>query len=148
MPIYGDTRPQRVKPLGAELYWGKMKTYLHILAFLTGMAQAVKIVPHGRQATSYPISIPWLLMTLWCKKHAAKDTLHWYQYHHWCCPGSWYCQAINQHGIDYHSQVNSLGPSDAIWRQKTGLTLAQVMACCLTAPSHYLNQCWLIISKV
>ena len=27
-------------------------------------------------------------------------------------------------------------------------TLVQVMACCLTAPSHYLNQCWLIISKV
>ena len=26
-------------------------------------------------------------------------------------------------------------------------SLAQVMACCLTAPSHYLNQCWLI-SKV
>ena len=24
----------------------------------------------------------------------------------------------------------------------------QVMACCLTAPSHYLNQCWLIISEV
>ena len=23
---------------------------------------------------------------------------------------------------------------------------AQVMACCLTAPSHYLNQCWLNIS--
>ena len=22
------------------------------------------------------------------------------------------------------------------------------MACCLTAPSHYLNQCWLIINKV
>ena len=27
-------------------------------------------------------------------------------------------------------------------------TLAQVMACCLTAPSHYLNQCWLIIGRV
>ena len=27
-------------------------------------------------------------------------------------------------------------------------TLVQVMACCLTAPSHYLNQCWLIISTV
>ena len=25
-----------------------------------------------------------------------------------------------------------------------GSILAQVMACCLTAPSHYLNQCWLI----
>ena len=30
----------------------------------------------------------------------------------------------------------------------SGWTLAQVMACCLTAPSHYLNQCWLTISMV
>ena len=44
--------------------------------------------------------------------------------------------------------VNSLGPSDAIWRQRSGSTLARVMACCLTAPSHYLNQCWLVISVV
>ena len=29
-----------------------------------------------------------------------------------------------------------------------GTTLAQVMACYLTAPSHYLNQCWLITTKV
>ena len=41
----------------------------------------------------------------------------------------------------------TLRPSDAIWRHKSGSTLAQVMACCLTAPSHCLNQCWLIISK-
>ena len=44
--------------------------------------------------------------------------------------------------------VNSLWPSDAIRWQGTESTLAQVMACCLMAPSHYLNQCWLIISKV
>ena len=44
--------------------------------------------------------------------------------------------------------VNSLWPSDAIWRQRSGTTLAQVMDCCLTAASHYLNQCWLIIKKV
>ena len=44
--------------------------------------------------------------------------------------------------------INSLWPSDAIWRQRSGSTLAQVMACCLTAPSHYLNQCWLIIREV
>ena len=43
---------------------------------------------------------------------------------------------------------NPLWPSDAIWRQRTGSTSAQVMACCLMAPSHYLNQCWLIISEV
>ena len=42
----------------------------------------------------------------------------------------------------------SLWPSDAIWWQRSWSTLAQVMACCLTAPSHYLNQCWLIISEV
>ena len=46
------------------------------------------------------------------------------------------------------SSINSLWPSDAIWWHRTWSTLAQVMACCLTAPSHYLNQCWLIISKV
>ena len=44
--------------------------------------------------------------------------------------------------------IKSLGPNNAIWRQRSGSTLAQVMACCLTAPSHYLNQCWLIIWKV
>ena len=45
--------------------------------------------------------------------------------------------------------VNSLGPSDALRRWRSWSTLVQVMACCLTAPSHYLNQCWLImISKV
>ena len=44
---------------------------------------------------------------------------------------------------------NSLRPSDTtIWRHRSRSTLAQVMTCCLTAPSHYLNQCWLIISKV
>ena len=32
--------------------------------------------------------------------------------------------------------VNSLCLSDAIWRQRSGSTLAQVMACCLMAPSH------------
>ena len=53
-----------------------------------------------------------------------------------------------QLGPLWHPVVNSLRPSDAIWRQWSGSTLSQVMVCCLTAPSHYLNQCWLIISYV
>ena len=48
----------------------------------------------------------------------------------------------------FENKINSLGPSDAIWHWRSWSTLVQVMACCLTAPSHYLNQCWLIISKV
>ena len=42
---------------------------------------------------------------------------------------------------------NSLWPSDAIWWNIYGSTLAQIMACCLMAPSHYLNQFWLYIGK-
>ena len=41
------------------------------------------------------------------------------------------------------SLLSSLGPHGAIWS-----TPVQVMACCLMAPSHYLSQCWLIISKI
>ena len=43
---------------------------------------------------------------------------------------------------------NSLWPSDATWCHGSGSSLAQVMACCLTAPSHYLNQYCFLISKV
>ena len=42
--------------------------------------------------------------------------------------------------------VNSLWPSDAIWQHRSGSTLAQVMACCLMAPSHYLNQFWSLVT--
>ena len=34
--------------------------------------------------------------------------------------------------------------TDDIWHYKTVSTLAHVMACCLMAPSHYLNRCGLI----
>ena len=36
----------------------------------------------------------------------------------------------------------------AKWRHRSGSTLAQVMAWCHQAPSHYLNQCWRLINKV
>ena len=44
------------------------------------------------------------------------------------------------------SSVNSLQPSDTMWHCRPWLTLAEVMAYCLMAPSHYLRQCWQIIS--
>ena len=43
--------------------------------------------------------------------------------------------------------VNSLWHSDAIWWHKSCSALAQVMDCWLTAPSHYLIQCWILISE-
>ena len=42
---------------------------------------------------------------------------------------------------------NPLKPSGAIWGNNSGSTLTQVMACCLMAPSHYLNPCWFLISS-
>ena len=44
------------------------------------------------------------------------------------------------------NSFNSLWPGGTIWQHRSGSTLAQVMACCLTAPNHDLNQCWLIIN--
>ena len=43
---------------------------------------------------------------------------------------------------------NSMWPGDTVWRHTSKEALAQKMACCLTAPSHNLNQCWLLISEV
>ena len=37
---------------------------------------------------------------------------------------------------------------DQFVRQWTGPVLVQVMACRLMAPTHYLNQCWLLINEV
>ena len=54
---------------------------------------------------------------------------------------------MHMHHRDSSSFI-SLWPGDAIWRHGTRSTLAHVMACCLTAPSHYLKQCWLIISEI
>ena len=48
----------------------------------------------------------------------------------------------------YCSHINLMWLSDAIWWHKSWSTLTKVMVCCLTTPSHYLNQCWLIFSKV
>ena len=43
--------------------------------------------------------------------------------------------------------LNPVCPSDTIWWHRSRSKLSQVMACCLTAPSHYLKHCWLLISK-
>ena len=39
-------------------------------------------------------------------------------------------------------------PSHAIWQYPSRSALAQVMACCLMVPSHYLYQFWLIIKSI
>ena len=69
----------------------------------------------------------------WCRQ----ATSH---YLNQCWPWS-----LAPYGVTRPQWVNSVWPSDAIWRHRSGATLVQVMACCLAAPSHYLNKCWVII---
>ena len=52
------------------------------------------------------------------------------------------------HSADYKLDRNVLIVSAVIVPHRTWSTLALLMAWCLTAPSHYLNQCWLIIKGV
>ena len=44
--------------------------------------------------------------------------------------------------------LNPSRPSNAIWRNESRSPLAQVMACYMMVPSHYLNHWWLIITEV
>ena len=44
--------------------------------------------------------------------------------------------------------INSLSPSDAIYWKRYWSTMVQIMAWCLMAPSHYLNQYWLEIIPI
>ena len=43
---------------------------------------------------------------------------------------------------------NTLWPYDVVWRHGPVSTLVQAMACCLTTPSHYLDECLLLIREV
>ena len=61
----------------------------------------------------------------------------------------WSEEKINSWVLNWWPQlmcINSSPPSPAYMRQETGSALVQVMACRLTAPSHYLNQYWLIVN--
>ena len=72
----------------------------------------------------------------------------------WCRPGDkplsepMMVNLLTYIFVTWPQWVNSLWHSDTIWQHRSRSTLAQVMACCLTAPSHYLNQCWLINKSV
>ena len=98
------------------------------------------------------------------KSHIMKDLWNTWKFNTWALK-YWYalyswiniCIYESQRGVwkfktcNYNKcacNVTSLWPGEAIWRHATRSTLAQVMACCPQATSHYLNQCWLIIGKV
>ena len=123
----GVTRPQWVKSIISNyMLWNKFMNTSCIFA-LKWMQQNI----HDDKST---------LVQVMARCHRA--TSH--------CLSQCWPRSMSPYGITRlgPSEFNSLWPSDAIWRHRSMSTLAQVMACCLTAPNHYLNQCWPIISEV
>ena len=62
---------------------------------------------------------------------------------YWFCIYS-YGDFLNIEVTQMCTGLNSLWPGYAIRRHRS----VSILACCLTAPTCYLNQCWLIISEV
>ena len=61
------------------------------------------------------------------------------------CENCWWDVFTAYWTVTQGDEINSLRRSDAEWRHIFWPALSQVMNCCLVAPSHYPNQCWLII---
>ena len=61
----------------------------------------------------------------------------------WC--RKWW-QSWHEDNSRLSVSLNPMWPNDAIWRHKSGSTWAKVVACCLMTPSHYVNQCRLVIN--
>ena len=65
--------------------------------------------------------------------------------YNWC----WILRPWNQY---LSEPYNEFRRTFTLWknyykRHWYGLTLARVMACCMTIPNHYLNQCWVTFSR-
>ena len=60
--------------------------------------------------------------------------------------GKWLPDFNIDHIFGMEGLLNSLWPSDAMWRGRSGSTLAPLMAWCLTVPNNYMDQCCYIIS--
>ena len=78
---------------------------------------------------SYSFSLG--LISFWCQLEGCR----WRQISFWSCengPSQWEMLRMEILGYDY---LNSLWPNDVIGRHRSGSTLAQAMACYLTAPT-------------
>ena len=61
---------------------------------------------------------------------------------HSLSPSDAICSQRSGSSLVQVTAFNLLWFSDAIWHHRTWSTSVQEMACCLTAPSHYVNPCW------
>ena len=102
----------------------------------------LKLLSGEYQRNSFMRSQHWFMQWLGAIR---KQTITWANFEPDLCH---IMVSLGHNKLTHWFMINSLWPSDVIWRHGSRSTLAQVMASCLTAPSHYLNQSWLIIREV
>ena len=142
--IYVGTHAKIMPPFGPNycISYRRILTYRYLLTMSYTALMNVKYFP-GFQSTQHPIShsqrrtirhLLWSLGVHWgwdCISDGyGKTSRGWRTLYEYCFMG-----------LIRWSLLNLLWPSEAIWRQNLDQHLDHVMACCLTAPSHYLNQC-------
>ena len=99
-----------------------------------GLTAGAMLRQQGTHIWRHNKSWHWMIK---CYNDVSKST----QLDHWCF---WNCFQENWDHICGEWNITHCGR--VIWCHRFRSTLAQIMDCCLTAPSHYLNQCWLIIN--
>ena len=128
-----------------------------------------KLQKIGNPAIKYT-DMYFIVVNVSCIMHTYNELWYWFQLHPRFCPNQCVseclstCQMIKRNhcvvpkikvtsaqtgsGTKYPEGINI----EAQWCHLATQIWVSIgsgnMACCLMAPSHYLNQCWLIISKV
>ena len=118
-----ELKLRRIDLLHAELFSTNIRMYLHL--WMINLNISHRICARCPLFSRFRVVSSWLLRLICMYLFFCSGLLHW----HW---GN--CMIILFIGA-YWCHIMTV-----IW-----LALAQVMACCLMTPSHYLNQCWLFI---
>ena len=114
----------------------QMETFSASLAICAGNSPVSGEFPHkGQWRGVFMFS----LICVWINGWVNNGEAGWYETP--SCP-------LWRHRNEFWQAFDTLWSSDALWWHRPRSTLAQVMTCCLTAPSHYLNHCWLPISTI
>ena len=91
------------------------------------------------------IALIWMSLDLTDDQSTLVQVMAWCRYATSHYLSQFWPRSLSPYGVTRPQWVNSLWPGNRMWWQRSGSIL---LTSGLTAPSHYLNQWWLIISKV
>ena len=130
----------------ASVWWGHLGPSHQQTDDLSAVGRLPYVAAAGEACSPWKYGgIRWGAGILLCMRPANETTLHCNDASHWLGTYTkWSLEEDNHVDIN----LNSLWPGDTMWPYRTGSKLAQVMAYNLMAPSHYLNQGWLIDREI